>query len=200
MNWEKAGAWAAGGPIGGMLYNNKDMFGGGGPSYDQAMIDRRTGQINELAANLAKSRAGFASSLQNMYSNAFNTFGGNAEAKFGARGLQVTGGGFQAELARKAAEYQSQMDTEIYGNERQDLMAVDNARAGLFGTNMQADMQDRMQKLQSRQAMMQGLGNFAGQAGLAYATGGASLAIPKPGFTPGKSAGGLGLDTVAGRA
>lgn len=98
----------------------------------EALAARRSGEINDFALQLSGLRQRYASQLTNFGNNTFNRFAPQAEASFGARGLQVTGGAFQSALARRASEIQDEQGQALLGLEHSDINAVDSARAGLF--------------------------------------------------------------------
>ncbi len=122
------GALLAAGSLGMQAYS---AFGShAGPDYSSVkdQFEARNSQINEFARNLGAARARYLTSLNNMYSSAFSRFSGGEEVKYANRGLPVNGGAFASALAKKSAEYQSQLEPMAFNAEREDLNNIDAAR------------------------------------------------------------------------
>jgi hypothetical protein len=132
------GAAAALGSLGMSAYS---AFGPhDGPDYSNAtnQFNARNKQIESFASSLADARTKYLSSLNNMYNDAYSRFSGNAEAGFANRGMAVNGGAFASALAKKSAEYQSQLTPEVYKAESADLRSVDAAYGQNSGSYMSA--------------------------------------------------------------
>lgn len=110
----------------------------------QEIIDvyaaRRMGEINDFANTLATVRQRYMTQLNNFQNYAFQRFMPQAEAQFAGRGLQVSGGAYASELARKSADYQNeglltaaQMEREDLGNVESMRQATRNAQMGMAG-------------------------------------------------------------------
>jgi len=141
----------AGGSLAASLLSNK----GGGDGFSRGDLDaaiaRRQGQIDTFRQELASSRAKLSARIGALQELTFKRFGGKAEAQFGTRGLQVTGGAFQSALAKEAANLQAEQDVAIAGQERADITAEQKLRTGLF---------------QQRLGGLAGIGAIEGAAGL----------------------------------
>lgn len=107
------------------------------PSYGNldALYTRRRQEIGDFAQQLTQARAKYLSSLENMYTDAFNRFGMSAEAKFAGRGLSVLGGAYQSALARESANLQGQLNVKAFEAEREDIYNVDQAYANAASMN-----------------------------------------------------------------
>jgi len=101
-----------------------------------AAIAQRQVQIDKFREQLSVSRARLSNRISALQDLTFKRFGGQAEAQFGGRGLQVTGGAFQSALAREAAGLQAEQEVEISRTEREDIGAEQGLRASLFGQRL----------------------------------------------------------------
>lgn len=108
-----------------------------GPNYGDAdaLYSKRLGEIGDFKNTLDMARSKYLASLGNMYNDAYSRFSGNAEAGFANRGLAVNGGAFASALAKKTAEYQSELTPLAYNAEREDARYVDSAYAGAASMN-----------------------------------------------------------------
>ncbi len=161
------------------LYENHSLFGGGGsgPSYDESWFAQRTAQINKYALDLNSARASYLSSLGNMYNDAYTRFNNNLQPGFANRGLGVDSGAFAQALAYKSSEYSAQLAPEAYKAQREDLNNIDKARGNMWSTEIGARTGSRDLAYKEDQENSRALGGFAMNAGLALATGGASVPV-----------------------
>lgn len=142
-----------------------DFLGGSGkkPWYDPAVFAARRAEIGRFGESLASARAKYVGSLKTMYDHAYSRFTNNAEAGFAARGLQVGGGAFASALAKQTADYQAQLEPQVYQAERQDLGTLDNAYGNLFNADVAARSGSGNAEYTADRSDRQALGNFAGQ-------------------------------------
>lgn len=164
--------------IGGAVGFAQDAFGKGGflagddgPDYSKVtdLYNQRNAQIGQFAASLASARAKYLTSLNNMYNSAFARFSGNAEAGFANRGLAVNGGAFASALAKKTAEYQSQLEPSVFEAEGKDLRSVDAAYGANNGNYMQSIAPGAGMAYKQENDNMTNIGGFVGKLGLMYA-------------------------------
>lgn len=134
--------WAAlavtGAGLAGGLFGKKSQQGGLSRGDIEGLIANRNNDITNFANSLAQARTKYMASLSNLNTMAFNKYGGQAEANYAARGLQVTGGAFQSALAKKAAELQAQGDLTAAEMERGDLGKVEGLRSDAFAAGFGA--------------------------------------------------------------
>lgn len=143
---------SVGGPIGsavGGLFPN--LFGAGETSgYSRGDIERLTNQrhqqIQDFAGQLAAARQRYQTNLNNFQNLAFQRFAPIAEARFAGRGLQVTGGAFQSELAKQAAQAQAEGALQASQMEREDLGNVQNLYGGLASTQIEGAYKNPFQR------------------------------------------------------
>ena len=100
-------------------------------AFRREMVARRSSEIDKFRSDLASRRSQFASRFASLQDLAFKRFVPQTEAQFAGRGLQVTGGAFQSELAKAVAGLQAEQEVAQTERARRDLVAVSNARAGL---------------------------------------------------------------------
>jgi len=115
------------------------LFGGKGPNVQQeveAQIRRRLGAISAFQKELQSVREKSAAAFSRLQQLSLERGTGIQEAKFAGRGLQVTGGGFQAELARAVTEAQTQEAVRSAEREREDLSLVEQLRQQAYGAGM----------------------------------------------------------------
>lgn len=160
---------AAGGAIGGVVGGMFDKDEGPDYSPVTAQFAARNAQIGEFSRNLASARAKYLSSLNNMYNTAYARFSGNAEAGFANRGMSVSGGAFASALARKSAEFQSQLEPTVYQAESNDLKSVDNAYGANSAGYMSAISGGPALKYGADRQDSRDMGGFVGKLGLMYA-------------------------------
>lgn len=158
-----AGPWGAlaGGVAGGLLggFSSK---GKTDPNYAvNELAQQRQRDISYFAADLAKARQQYIANLNNLQSLTYAKFAPMAESQFASRGLEVTGGSFQAALARRAADLQAQGQLAASEGQIQDLNTVQQLRAGAFGAQLGAQ-----QPMTQQQSPMGGLLGQLGSAGL----------------------------------
>lgn len=147
-----------------------DMFGGGGSNggfYNPAFFDQRQNQINDFSNALTAARTRYLNNYQNFNQQQFlQQLMPNIAASFAARGLQMNGGAYNAELARQAASMQGQALNTGFNAENNDLMAVDSANQNLFGQRNYQYTSSAQQQAQNdaarRGAMMSALGSLGG--------------------------------------
>lgn len=155
-------AWQYPAAIGATLLANK-VFSGNKPNlYDESFFNERINQISEFDSKLASARTKYLTSLNNMYNDAYTRFTANAEPGFASRGLSVSGGAFATALANKAAEFQAQLTPLAFQAEREDLGAVDSARAGLFSQKAGAKFGAAGREYDNYMANQRAVGQFAG--------------------------------------
>lgn len=133
------------------------------PGIDWGMVKDRRAEIESFAGSLATARAKYLTSLGNMYNQAYSRFSANVEPGFATRGLQVNGGAFASALAKQTADYQSQMESQAYGMERQDLNTVEAMRQNTFASIFGQSGQMSLGGFQEDRADERSLGGFAGQ-------------------------------------
>lgn len=159
---------------------------GGGPSFNELtpFIERRRTEINTFSRALSDARARRTARAGELAQRAFERGTAVSEAQFAGRGLQVTGGGFQAELARQAANIQAQVNLDTAQQEAADIRAVEQQRAGLFGTTFGARSQNLLGQQAGGRANQQAFGQVVGglipgaiQAGGSVLSGGFSSAL-----------------------
>lgn len=123
------------GTIGATLLGQR---GGGGFSKGDLdfILAQRQREIDTFRQSLAASRERLSARIGALQDITFKRFGGQAEAQFGGRGLQVTGGAFQSTLARQAAGLQAQQEVATSQIERQDILAEQGLRASVFGQRL----------------------------------------------------------------
>lgn len=120
----------------------------GDPNYAaNELAQQRQRDISYFAADLAKARQQYMANLNNLQNLTFAKFAPMAESQFASRGLEVTGGSFQAALARRAAELSATGLAENAQGQIQDLNTVQQLRQGTFGAQLGA--QQPMQQQQS---------------------------------------------------
>lgn len=151
--------------IGGLAGGLLGGFSGKGktdPNYAvNDMAAARQRDISYFATDLAKARQQYISNLNNLQNLSYARFAPIAESQFASRGLEVTGGSFQAALARRAAELQAQGQLENAQGQIQDLNTVQGLRQGVFSSQLGAQM-----PMQQQQGPMAGLLGQFGSAGL----------------------------------
>lgn len=130
-----------------------------------AAYDQRAGQINTFGNQLAAMRQQYLSQIPQLNTAAFNQFGADAAAKFGAQGMDAGSGAFQGALAREAVKLQAGQYQGAYQSGIQNLDAVNSAQ----GQNSNGLMQARAAGLSrpTNNPFGSALGAFAGQAGMA---------------------------------
>lgn len=135
-----------------------------GPSYGNldALYTRRRQEIGDFANQLSQARTRYLSSLQNMYTDAFNRFGMNAEAQFAGRGLSVLGGAYQSALARESASLQGQLNVKAFEAEREDLYNIDKAYADAASMNAGGRAEQDLYRWKAGREDSAALGNFIG--------------------------------------
>lgn len=97
---------------------------------------QRRNQIGDFANQLSAARNRYLAQLPQFQNYAFNQFAPQAESMFAGRGLSVTGGAFQSELAKKAAAFQAEQMLSGISMEREDLNAVNNAYGNLSSNQL----------------------------------------------------------------
>lgn len=147
--------------VGGMA---QGLFGKSnfGSSYDQNLINQRQAEINGFAAQMAKARGEYKTTLSNMYAKSFQNYMPMAEAKFAGRGLQVSGGAYAAALAKESANNEANMAVQLSQAEREDAATIANMQTGLFNSNFAASTQDLLGK---QNAARQSEANLWGSVG-----------------------------------
>lgn len=145
-------------------------MGGGGGNFDDAFYRQRTGEIDAFARELAAQRQNYKTKLEQLQSNAFNRFVPDYEAKLAGRGLQVSGGAYASGLGRESAQLQGQLEEALASREQQDAYKVQDLKSAIYGQWGAADTQAQMARISrgnaQQDALMSGLGNFAGQVAL----------------------------------
>lgn len=155
--WGAAIGGVGGGIAGGFL---------GGPGkksgYNRSDIERLTNarhqQIQDFSNQLMQARQRYLTNLNNFQNLAFKRFAPIAESQYAGRGLNVTGGAFQSELAKQAAQAQAEGALQASQMERQDLGNVENAFGGLYSGQM------GLMGQQPEQVAPNAFSQFAGQA------------------------------------
>ncbi len=102
------------------------------------MAAQRNNQIDEFQKQLAAMRSEYIAQIPGLNKAAFDQFGGDAAAKFGAHGLTVGSGAFQSSLARAAIPMQARMYDTAYTSGINNATAVDSARGNLFSGRLGA--------------------------------------------------------------
>jgi len=133
----------------------------------QNLLDQRARQISEFQVSLAGARQRLLDRVGAFQQAAFKRFLPEAEAQFAGRGLQVSGGAFGSELARRAASAEENLALQAAQLEREDLLAAEQLRGQAFGAGFGA--QTELGMFQSRLAaqpdeLSQSLGALAGAA------------------------------------
>jgi hypothetical protein len=179
----------------GLFGNPSKQYGYSKGDLD-AIAAQRASQINDFSSQLASMRSQYLNQIPGLQKAAFNQFGNDAAANFGAKGMETGSGAFQSALAREAIPMQAQMYGNAYSTGVQNLNAVNQARAGLFQGQMGAGSAGMSAPTQN--PTWAGLGQFAGQAGLmsmypwmqpktpAVQTAQAEQTKPNPTYTPGQ--------------
>lgn len=163
-----AGPWGAGaGAVAGGVMGAV-MGGEESPWWDDGWFNDRKNQIEEFEKRLATARADYRTRLQALQANAFNRFSGDLESKLASRGLQVSGGAFGSGAGRRASELQEQLESSIYGAEREDLTNAENMRGNLFSAKVgaktgQANLGYAASQASSR-SFSEGMGGLSGIA------------------------------------
>lgn len=103
-----------------------------------AAVALRQKDIENFSASLTQARQGFLARNNALQMSAFKRFAPELEAQFASRGLSVTGGAYQSELAKQSAQLQSEQDAALSEQERQDILAQEQARAGFFPSQVGA--------------------------------------------------------------
>lgn len=148
------------------------MGGKKGPDYSKVtdLYNKRQAQIGAFAANLARARAKYMTSLNNMYNDAYSRFSGNAEAGFASRGMSVSGGAFASTLAKEAGRMSFEGANLAAGMEREDLYGVDKAYGANSGSYMSAISGGPGQQFSADREDMRSIGGFAGKLAMQYAS------------------------------
>jgi len=98
--------------------------------FRRQQVANRQAEISRFREELAQRRAEFGNRFSALQDLAFKRFVPQTEAQFAGRGLQVTGGAFQSELAKRVADLQAQQEVALSNRARADLLAEQSARAG----------------------------------------------------------------------
>lgn len=114
----------------GLLSGNKKSEG-----YSKGDLEylaaQRAREIDSFSRQLAQARARYAARIPQLQKEAFNRFTPELEANLAGRGLQVSGGAFASAAARRGTELQADLETQLYGQEREDIGAVESMRSAL---------------------------------------------------------------------
>jgi hypothetical protein len=175
---------ALGGPVGGAIglglgaAMGAGAFGGSssGNGYNQTQLDtiigQRNNQINQFAQALSSARNQYYNvTLPKFQTYAMSRFMPQIEAQYAGRGLQVSGGAFGSALARAAGDFQAQQSLGQYQDTRNDLSAVDQARASMFAPTM-GNASNNFQANRPPNPAGAALGSLLGQAGSTAITSG----------------------------
>lgn len=124
--WGTAIGTGVGGLAGAFGLGSKKAIG---PSYYD-LLDQRNREMQDFTNRLALNRANYIQSMQNLNKTVMSQFAPNLESTYGARGLNVTGGAYQSELARQSATLGAQANVDAAKMGQQDITSVMN-----FGGN-----------------------------------------------------------------
>lgn len=128
-----------------------------------ALAAARSREINSFESSLASMRAQYLAQIPGLNKAAFNQFGNDAAANFGAHGMDAGSGAFQSALGRAAIPMQAHMYDTAYTSGVNNANSVNAARGALSGVQMGAASAGLSAPTQN--PMWAGLGQFAGQAG-----------------------------------
>jgi hypothetical protein len=147
-----------------------DIFGSTNYGFNtgdiEAQAARRSQEISDFGSKLSAMRSAYMAQIPALQTAAFNQFGNNAAASFGARGMTADSGAFQAELARAAIPMQAQMANTAYQTGVQNENAVNAARAQASQATMGA-MSAGMSR-PTPNPFGAALGNLIGQGAMMY--------------------------------
>jgi hypothetical protein len=142
--------------------------GGSGPSYGNwspdTLYNQRMSDINNFSDKLATARQSYLTNLQNLQNITLRQTAQDMGAAFGARGMDVTGGGFQSALARYAAPLIASGQLEASNMERNDLTNVANMKNGAQGQMVSGAYGNQAQQNQNNIQGQQAVGGLLGNA------------------------------------
>lgn len=148
------------GAIGGAFGLGKKS-GPSGPSYYD-LLNQRNNEMNSFANKLAMNRANYLQSMQNLNKTVMSQFAPDLEASYGARGLNVTGGAYQAELARKSALLGSEANVNAARMGQQDINSVINFGGNPMSLGNPYGMAGYNSELDAQRSNSQAIGGLVG--------------------------------------
>ena len=154
----------------GGLYNvakAAGMFGGGGesvgPSYYD-LLNQRNQEMQMFQQQLADSRQNYITQMGALNKTVMSQFAPNLEGQFAARGLNVTGGAYQAELARKSATLGAEANVNAAQMGQQNILSLMNWAGNPMALGNPYGEANQQQQLMAQQANSQGIGRLFGTA------------------------------------
>ncbi len=128
------------------------------------LYTKRSSEIDSFSKELADMRAQYLAQIPGIQMAAFNRFGADAAAKFGANGIGVDSGAFSSALAREAIPMQGQMYDTAFQTGSSNARAVDASRGNAFGSTIGAFSANTAPPTQN--PLWAALGKFSGESGI----------------------------------